>query len=50
MTCAVCGKALTKESAAGKTTHEGTEYYFCNEACEKKFEANRSQYMKKKTA
>jgi YHS domain-containing protein len=46
MTCAVCDKSLTKDNAAAKTTHDKREYYFCGEACEKKFEANRVQYMK----
>jgi YHS domain-containing protein len=46
MTCAVCNKGLTKENAAAKTTHNSKEYYFCCEACEKKFEANRAQYTK----
>jgi YHS domain-containing protein len=49
MTCTICDKSLTKETAAGKTTHDGKEYFFCCEACEKKFEANRAntaQYAK----
>jgi YHS domain-containing protein len=46
MTCSVCNKTLTKDSAAAKTTHESKEYFFCCEGCEKKFEANRDHYTK----
>ena len=44
MNCAVCDMKLTKETASAKTTHEGKEYFFCSEACEKKYEANREKY------
>jgi YHS domain-containing protein len=46
MTCAVCNKTLTAESASAKTTHNSKQYYFCCEGCEKKYEANREQYAK----
>ena len=42
MTCAVCDRSLTKDSAAAKTTHDTHEYYFCCEACEQKFEGTAS--------
>jgi Cu+-exporting ATPase len=45
--CAVCNMAIDESEAKGKTTHDGVEYYFCSEDCEKKFEANRDKYLKK---
>jgi P-type Cu+ transporter len=42
--CPVCGMKVDEQTAPAKTTHAGREYYFCSEACEQKFEANREQY------
>ena len=40
----VCGMQIEEEDAAGKTEHKDRTYYFCAEACQRKFEENPEQY------
>ena len=46
----VCGMAITTSSAMHRTTHDGTEFYFCSAGCREKFRANPSQYTNPTTA
>ncbi|MCC6586797.1 MAG: heavy metal translocating P-type ATPase [Bryobacterales bacterium] len=41
----VCGMMVDPSDAAGKHTHKGTTYYFCNPSCETKFKANPGKYL-----
>ncbi len=40
----VCGMQIEEEDAAGQAEHEGTTYYFCSSACQRKFEANPAEF------
>ncbi|MDQ3712093.1 MAG: YHS domain-containing protein [Acidobacteriota bacterium] len=40
----VCGMQIEEEDAAGQAEHEGTTYYFCSTACQRKFEANPAEF------
>lgn len=42
----VCDMQIEEQDAAGQTEHEGTTYYFCSSACQRKFEANPAEYSK----
>ncbi|MDQ6788188.1 MAG: YHS domain-containing protein [Acidobacteriota bacterium] len=42
----VCGMQIEERDAVGQAEHEGTTYYFCSEACQRKFEANPAEYAK----
>ena len=37
-TCPVCKMAVTDTFATPRTTHAGTTYLFCSEACQRAFE------------
>lgn len=41
----VCGMYVTTDGAHS-LTHDGTNYYFCSEACKAKFEASPDRYVK----
>ncbi len=41
----VCGMTVDEKSAAGRTEHEGAEYYFCSDACLRKFQASPRNYV-----
>jgi Cu+-exporting ATPase len=41
----VCGMVVTEKTAAGRTVHAGTTYYFCSANCLKKFQANPAAYV-----
>jgi Cu+-exporting ATPase len=41
----VCGMSVAKAGAKHKYSHDGTEYYFCCQACLNKFSANPKQYL-----
>ncbi len=43
----VCKMKIDPDTAAGKSEHEGTTYYFCATACKTNFDANPSQYAGK---
>ena len=45
----VCGMNIEEASAAAKTVHEGTTYYFCSPGCRDKFEKNPQQYAGRET-
>ena len=41
----VCGMTVQVAGAKHKTTYKGTRYYFCQEACQTKFEADPEKYL-----
>ena len=43
----VCGMKIEDSKAAGKSTFEGRDYYFCAKSCKTKFDQNPQQYVKK---
>jgi len=43
----VCGMEVKPEKAAARTEHAGQTYYFCSDACLKKFQGNPGAYAKK---
>ena len=45
-TDSVCGMQIEEEDAAGRVEYDGTTYYFCSQECQRKFEANPTQYVK----
>lgn len=40
----VCGMQVEEQEAAGKSRHEGRDYYFCSEGCKREFEENPEQF------
>ena len=40
----VCGMMIDPEAAAGSTTYESQEIYFCSDQCRRDFEANPGHY------
>ena len=42
----VCGMSVDTEKAAAKAEHGGETYYFCSEACRKKFAAEPGRYAR----
>ena len=42
----VCGMMVDRAAAPFKMTHEGATYYFCAEACLKKFQADPKPHAK----
>ena len=40
----VCGMPVNKHCAAARLTHNGTEYFFCLEECQRKFASNPERY------
>jgi Cu+-exporting ATPase len=45
----VCGMTVDEKSAAGKSTHNGVDYYFCAPSCKEKFDADPQRYAQAKT-
>lgn len=43
--CAVSGKEINKEDAAGSMEYKGTTYYFCCAGCETKFKEDPDKYV-----
>ena len=43
----VCGMQIEERDAVGQAEYAGTTYYFCCEACQRKFEANPAEYANK---
>ncbi len=41
----VCGMTVDPHKTAHRTSHAGTEYYFCCAGCRQKFEADPSRYL-----
>jgi Cu+-exporting ATPase len=41
----VCGMAVDPAHAAGKSSYQGKEYYFCSRGCVAKFEVNPEKYL-----
>ena len=42
----VCGMNVDEGKAAGKSSYQGTTYYFCSAGCREKFDRNPQQYTK----
>ena len=40
----VCGMLIDSETAAGSTTFESQEVYFCSDECRREFEADPGRY------
>jgi YHS domain-containing protein len=40
----VCGMVIDRESAAGSTTYESQDVYFCSDECRRDFEATPARY------
>ena len=40
----VCGMSIDPETAAGKSTFEGRDYYFCSKACKDDFDRDPVKY------
>ena len=43
----VCNMQVDEKKAAGKSSYQGRDYYFCSAACKTKFDKNPGQYAKK---
>lgn len=41
----VCGMTIDSETAAGKSEHEGTTYYFCSPGCKRSFDRDPQRYV-----
>lgn len=41
----VCGMTVDRERAAGRTSYEGTEYFFCSRSCLEKFQAAPESFL-----
>lgn len=41
----VCGMSVDPNSAAGRTTHQGVQYFFCSTHCLAKFQADPERYL-----
>ena len=42
----VCGMTVDTETAAGKSTFEGQDYYFCSTACKVEFDNKPSKFRR----
>jgi len=42
----VCGMTVDPSQAAGKSSYQGKDYYFCSKGCVAKFEANPDKYLR----
>ena len=40
----VCGMTVEESAAAGSTTHDGQDWYFCSSTCQQTFEADPAKY------
>jgi P-type Cu+ transporter len=45
----VCGMDVQPEQAAGQSEYQGRTYYFCSEACKKKFDQDPKSYARSPT-
>jgi Cu+-exporting ATPase len=41
----VCKMEVNPASAAAQSEHEGQTFYFCSEACKRKFDADPTRYL-----
>lgn len=42
----VCGMHVDEKNAAGKSKHNGQEFYFCSTTCKEKFDQNPDQFAR----
>jgi Cu+-exporting ATPase len=40
----VCGMTVNVDKAAGTSTHDGKQYFFCSPGCKQKFDADPAGY------
>ncbi len=45
VTDVVCKMEIDPETAAAKSEHEGTTYYFCAEGCKQTFDSEPAKYL-----
>lgn len=45
----VCNMTIDSTSAAGQTSYQGRNYYFCSEQCASRFQANPGRYSGQQT-
>ncbi len=43
----VCGMMIDSETAAGHSSFQGGEYYFCSADCKQKFDSDPARYVSK---
>ena len=43
----VCGMQVDEKNAAGKSEHNGQQFYFCSPGCKQKFDRNPDEYARK---
>lgn len=43
----VCNMKVDEKKAAGKSSHQGKDYYFCSAGCKTKFDQNPGQFAQK---
>ena len=41
----VCGMQVDTENPAATSEYEGRTYYFCNESCKQRFDANPKRFI-----
>lgn len=41
----VCGMTVTPDTAAGQSTHNDTQYYFCSSNCKEQFDAEPGKFV-----
>lgn len=44
----VCNMKVEEKNAAGQSTFEGVQYYFCGQGCKQKFDQDPKQYAPRK--
>jgi YHS domain-containing protein len=42
---AVCGMQVNEQNAVGRSEYQGKTYYFCSQACQKRFDQDPEQYV-----
>ncbi|HEX6965112.1 MAG TPA: YHS domain-containing protein [Gemmatimonadaceae bacterium] len=45
----VCNMTIDSTSAAGQTSYQGRNYYFCSDQCASRFQANPGKYAGQQT-
>jgi YHS domain-containing protein len=41
----VCGMQVNQQNAAGRSAHQGKNFYFCSEDCKKQFDQDPEPYV-----
>lgn len=45
VTDVVCGMSIDPATAAGKSSYQGKDYYFCSVECKREFDGNPAKYV-----